>query len=41
MAALGQERAFLADTTQKLDATLEERERLLAEVAEAKEKVCM
>ena len=39
MAALGEERAFLADTTQKLDTSLEERERLLAEVADAKEKV--
>lgn len=39
MAALGEERAFLADTTQKLDTSLEERGRLLAEVAEAKEKV--
>lgn len=39
MAALGEERAFLADTTQKLDTSLEERKRLLAEVAEAKEKV--
>lgn len=39
MAALGEERAFLTDTTQKLDTSLEERERLLAEVAEAKEKV--
>ena len=41
MAALGQERAFLADTTQKLDTSLVERERLLAEVSEAKEKVCI
>lgn len=40
MVALGEERAFLADTTLKLDTSLEERERLLVEVAEAKEKVC-
>lgn len=39
MAALGEERAFLVDTTQRLDTSLEERERLLAEVAEAKVKV--
>ncbi|CAN0445203.1 unnamed protein product, partial [Ectocarpus sp. 12 AP-2014] len=38
MVALGEERAFLADTTQKLDTSLEERDRLLDEVAEAKEK---
>lgn len=39
MAALDEEKAFLADTTQKLDISLEERERLAAEVAEAKAKV--
>lgn len=39
MVALGEERAFLADTTQKLDTSLEERDRLLDEVAEAKMKV--
>lgn len=39
MVALGEERAFLADTTQKLDTSLEERDRLLDEVAEAKIKV--
>ncbi len=39
MASLDEERAFLADTTNKLDTSLEERERLAAEVAEAKAKV--
>lgn len=39
MSALGDERAFLAATAQKLDTSLEERERLLVEVAEAKAKV--
>lgn len=39
MSALGDERAFLADTAQKLDTSLEERERLLGEVAESKVKV--
>lgn len=39
MVALGEERAFLVDTTQKLDKSLEEREHLLAKVAEAKLKV--
>ncbi|CAM9121890.1 unnamed protein product, partial [Ectocarpus sp. 4 AP-2014] len=38
MVALDEERAFLADTTQKLDTSLEERDRLLDEVAEAKSK---
>ncbi|CAM9851016.1 unnamed protein product [Scytosiphon promiscuus] len=38
MSALGDERAFLADTTQKLDTSLQERERLLEDVAESKVK---
>lgn len=39
MQVLGEEREFLAKTTDQLDAYMKERERLLLEVAEAKAKV--
>lgn len=39
MLELGEEREFLAETTRKLDTSLEERERLMTEVAIAKYKV--
>lgn len=39
MQALGEEREFVVETTQKLNMTLKEREHLLLEIVEAKAKV--
>ena len=39
MQVLGEEREFLAATTQNLNTSMEEREKLLLEVAEGKAKV--